>query len=69
MTAKSVLFATDFSPVSDRLLRYAATIARIQGAQFLVAHVAAPDVYNIGCAGAVRSAVRDGLGLILGHST
>jgi len=54
---KSVLFATDFSPVSDPLLRYAATIARIHGAQFFVAHVAAPDVYNIGCAGAVRSAV------------
>ena len=54
---KSVLFAADFSPASDRLLRYAAAIARIHGAQFFVAYVAAPDVYNIGCAGAVRSAV------------
>lgn len=54
---KSVLVASGFSAESDKPVRHALAIARHYGAQFYVAHVAAPHRYSIGCAGAVRSAI------------
>lgn len=42
MHVKKVLFATDFSTVSDAALDYAATLAKERGAKLLIVHVAEP---------------------------
>ena len=61
---KSVLIATDFSPVSDKPLRHALAVARHYGAKFYLAHVvssigftlAGPDAANTACQAVWRDA-------------
>lgn len=57
VNVKSVLMATDFSPLSDKPLRHALAVARHYGAKFYLAHVvssigftiARPDALNAAC--------------------
>ncbi len=49
MNVSKVLFATDFSAVSDQALNYAAALAKENGAKLLIVHVAEmPTVYGAG---------------------
>jgi nucleotide-binding universal stress UspA family protein len=49
MRVKSVLFPTDFSPLSQAALPYAVSLARDFGAELLIAHVIEPGaVYSFG---------------------
>lgn len=45
---KTILVALDFSPVHDRLIREASSIARALDAEMVLIHVAAPDPDFIG---------------------
>ena len=61
---KSVLMATDFSPISDKPLRHALAVARHYEAKFYLAHVfssigftiAGPDALNAACQAVWRDA-------------
>lgn len=61
---KSVLIATDFSPISYKPLRHALAVARHYGAKFYLAHVvssigftlAGPDAANTACQAVWRDA-------------
>jgi nucleotide-binding universal stress UspA family protein len=47
MGFKSILFATDFSPVTNLALPYAIEIARRSGAMIHAVHVVSPDIYPL----------------------
>src|ERR1019366_8272916 len=46
ITLKNVLFATDFSPISEAAFQYAAAIARRFGSKLHAVHVVPPDAYK-----------------------
>ncbi|MCA9102037.1 MAG: universal stress protein [Planctomycetales bacterium] len=46
--SKKVVFATDYSPGSEAVLRVAATLARQEGATLLIAHVSMEEPYPVG---------------------
>lgn len=46
VTIKNVLFATDFSPVSEAAFQYAESIARRFGSKLHALHVVPPDAYK-----------------------
>lgn len=49
MHVKKILFATDFSAISNQALDYAATLAKANGAKLLIVHVAElPAAYGAG---------------------
>src|SRR5450756_1093859 len=44
---KNILFATDFSPVSNQALKYAASLARRYGSAIYLTHVISIDGYPL----------------------
>ena len=48
MTAKKILYATDYSEASQAALTYAASLARDWGATLLIAHVSDSELYPVG---------------------
>ena len=49
MRANKIIFATDFSHLSDEALRYAATLAKEAGATLVIVHVEElPAIYGEG---------------------
>lgn len=46
--SKTILFATDYSPGSDKVLKLATTLAREENAKLLIAHVSMLERYPVG---------------------
>ncbi|HUY92525.1 MAG TPA: universal stress protein [Pirellulales bacterium] len=48
MSAKKIIFATDYSPASQHALNYAASMARDRDATLLIVHVSELEEYPVG---------------------